>query len=88
MLGRQERKGRPVPLALESFLPEVQGMKITIDKRLCKCCALCARSCPKSVYQISDDGRPEIRALDQCVGCSLCVFICPEMAIVLKGGAE
>lgn len=54
---------------------------ISINKRLCKQCGLCVHFCPKNV--LASDGRGYIyaRQVEECIGCQICFFRCPDFAL-------
>lgn len=61
-------------------------MKILVDEKLCKGCAICVNICPRKVfdistqlstgYNISSPSRPQ-----DCIKCRLCEMSCPDFAI-------
>lgn len=62
-------------------------MAVTIDKNLCKGCALCVTACPKNVFEISSEVNRKgffvsatVRESD-CVQCGVCEKTCPDLAI-------
>ncbi|MBM4331531.1 MAG: ferredoxin family protein [Deltaproteobacteria bacterium] len=65
-------------------------MAITIVKDFCKGCGFCIVSCPKKVFDLSDEMNkkgyrlPAPVRIDDCTGCSLCDLYCPDFAIVLE----
>lgn len=69
--------------------------KITVDKLLCKGCALCVSVCPKKIVAIdrgaiNDKGyNPAmVTEMEQCIACCMCAIMCPDSAITVeKGGA-
>jgi len=64
--------------------------RLTIDKALCKGCALCAAVCPAHVLRMSQTldvhGNPcaEPAPDKVCVGCQMCALICPDAAIKIQ----
>jgi 2-oxoglutarate ferredoxin oxidoreductase subunit delta len=68
--------------------------KHTVDIERCKGCGLCVEVCPKHVLEISGEintkgyypvyqARPE-----NCVFCSTCCIMCPDVAITITEIAE
>ncbi|GHV37255.1 hypothetical protein FACS1894187_13540 [Synergistales bacterium] len=62
-------------------------MSVTIDKNLCKGCALCVTACSKNVFEIGTEVNQKgfsvsvaARAGD-CVQCGVCEKTCPDLAI-------
>lgn len=62
-------------------------MRITIDSRWCKGCALCVRACPKDVLEIGRERSAggylmpcAVRA-EACIGCKSCERSCPDVCI-------
>jgi 2-oxoglutarate ferredoxin oxidoreductase subunit delta len=60
---------------------------IKIDKELCKGCTYCINACPFDVIVIENTFNTKgffpahPKYLDKCTGCSMCAFMCPEIAI-------
>lgn len=65
-----------------------------IDENRCKGCILCVEVCPKNVLEISNkvntkgyfsvyQARPE-----DCIYCSACCIMCPDVAITITKIAE
>lgn len=61
--------------------------KIEINRKWCKKCGLCAKYCPKNVYEIDFYSAPQVKNLEACIGCMVCENRCPDFAIsVTKEG--
>jgi dihydroorotate dehydrogenase/NAD-dependent dihydropyrimidine dehydrogenase PreA subunit len=56
--------------------------RAVIDPALCGLCRICARVCFKAA-PVEADGTMRIVS-ERCVGCGLCVSVCPEKAIALQ----
>ncbi len=57
-----------------------------VDERLCRGCLRCYESCVHGAIEVEtgDDGLPLARVLEvQCVGCGVCVLVCPSGAMAL-----
>ena len=65
-------------------------MAVSIDKELCKSCAMCVSLCPKKVFEITHlvnkKGYNYAAAVRQedCVGCRKCEKMCPDFAIYVE----
>lgn len=55
--------------------------KVSIDRKLCKGCSLCAGFCPKGNLKFVDG---ELAFEGECTGCMLCVRYCPDMGITVE----
>ena len=65
---------------------------VVINKDYCKGCSLCIEYCKKGVLKFSDDFNIQgyRYAVPQsgidCIGCMVCVLVCPEVAIEVYDG--
>ena len=65
--------------------------QINVDEQYCKGCHLCISQCKKEVLAVSSKRNakgyliPEARTPQECIGCSQCEMICPDMAITVEG---
>ena len=65
-----------------------------IDSERCKGCGLCVSVCPKHVLELSKKVSargyyPSFQARpDDCIHCTLCCIMCPDVAITIKETAE
>lgn len=57
---------------------------LTVEKNLCKGCAICVAFCPKGVLEM-DSGKVVIKNIDACIQCGQCELRCPDYAIYLGG---
>lgn len=55
-----------------------------INRKWCKKCGLCARYCPKGVFELDVFNSPMIVNADACIGCKQCEYRCPDFAISIK----
>ena len=66
--------------------------KISIDRELCKGCALCIEFCPQKLITLSDKLNAagylpaEPKDSQDCSGCTNCALVCPEVAIEVYRG--
>lgn len=65
--------------------------KIIVDKKLCKGCGLCVKSCPRKIIkldktEINAKGYHPASLTDEgkCTGCSMCATMCPDVAITVE----
>ena len=58
-----------------------------VDPELCSACETCLDRCQMSAITINEDGIAEIN-LNRCIGCGLCVTMCPEEALHLETKPE
>jgi len=73
------------------------SFRIHVATEICKGCGLCSSLCPKSVLRLSDRRNERGHTIveadrpDECVGCLVCQFNCPDFAIYVeesKGAGE
>ena len=57
------------------------SIKINID--WCKGCELCVAFCPNNVLQIGDDRKAEAIREEDCTGCLVCEYKCPDFSITV-----
>jgi len=50
----------------------------------CKDCGICFEFCPKKNLKASEDGSPELIDPEDCTGCKLCEYLCPDFAIQVQ----
>lgn len=55
-----------------------------VKKNWCKRCGFCVEFCPANVYEFGEDGYPEPVRLEDCTRCQLCLYICPDFAIIAE----
>lgn len=56
-------------------------LQIIINKGKCSSCGVCVEACPADVLEIDDDGKPRVKALNECIVCRNCQHLCPKKAI-------
>ena len=56
-------------------------LKIMINKKKCISCGVCVEACPADVLEIEDDGKPRVKALNECIVCRNCQHLCLKKAI-------
>lgn len=63
--------------------------KIEVNDFYCKACGLCISACPKQVIRLAPDRlnargyHPAEQFKDDCIACSTCAIICPDVAITV-----
>lgn len=63
--------------------------RVTFREDLCKGCGLCLEVCPKRIIQFSRQlnlkgyysATVPDEDLNQCIGCTFCAIMCPDVAI-------
>ena len=63
---------------------------VHVAVEICKGCGLCIAYCPKDVLRLAKEPNKkgytvvEVYQLENCVGCKLCEFNCPDFAICVN----
>ena len=57
------------------------------DEKICHKCFSCINNCPHEVYEVVD-GEPYAVYPDRCVGCRICMEMCPNKAIEIEAIPE
>ncbi|MBA4372514.1 MAG: electron transporter RnfB [Thermodesulfovibrio sp.] len=57
--------------------PSLQNNLSKIDINKCKVCGLCATKCPTKAITDFIPQRPKALIMDNCIGCQICVKVCP-----------
>ena len=52
-----------------------------VDLKRCKGCSLCVAFCPKQVFEKNSMGKPIVKAPENCIGCRMCEYRCPDYAL-------
>lgn len=58
--------------------------EIRLDRALCKGCGICTALCPKQVFDADIEGKPVTARAEDCIGCKLCAFRCPDFALKVE----
>ncbi|RKX74163.1 MAG: 2-ketoglutarate ferredoxin oxidoreductase subunit delta [Spirochaetes bacterium] len=61
---------------------------LSIKRNWCKRCGYCVEFCPKNVFDIGEDGYPVVARLEDCNECRICVYICPDLAVIAEPEVE
>lgn len=58
--------------------------RIEINKKWCKECYICSDLCPQGVLKASENDKIIVQNIDECSGCRLCEYRCPDYAIKVE----
>ncbi len=63
---------------------------VTVLKDRCKECGICIEFCPQKVFDRGPDEKSEPARVEDCIGCMLCQYRCPDFAVWVEeeGGEE
>ncbi len=61
-----------------------RAIDVVVNETLCRSCDICVKFCPEDVLV----SRPplykaEVVRIEQCTGCRMCEFLCPDWAILV-----
>ncbi len=60
------------------------SFSLKVYNERCKDCGICFEFCPKDNLEASEDGSPRLKSKDDCTGCRLCEYLCPDFAIQVE----
>ena len=58
-----------------------KSFRLNVYNERCKECGICFAFCPKDNLRTTEDGSPEFIDPENCTGCKLCEYMCPDFAI-------
>ncbi len=62
-----------------------RAFEISINETLCRSCAVCWEICAPDVLDFQPPlNKAIVVSQDQCTGCRLCEWLCPDWAIVVR----
>lgn len=61
---------------------------VELFRRFCKSCMLCLNICSKDVFAVNERGQVVVGDADKCIGCRLCVEICPDFALEVESNGD
>ena len=69
-------------------MTEKKKYKVDVIKERCKECGICIEFCPKQVFERGPDEKSEVVRVQDCIGCQLCQYRCPDFAIWVEEEGE
>jgi len=58
-------------------------LKVILNSAWCKACGICIALCPRQVLEADGGGRPSASREEDCSGCRLCEYRCPDLALTV-----
>jgi len=59
-----------------------------INRDWCKSCGICIHFCPRQVLAADETGQAQARHPENCIGCRMCEYRCPDLAINVMAQEE
>jgi uncharacterized protein (DUF362 family)/Pyruvate/2-oxoacid:ferredoxin oxidoreductase delta subunit len=72
-----------IPNFVQNFLTEIIIAKPLINKKTCKSCGICVKSCPAEIITMNSKGA-YIKTYKSCIKCYCCQEACPYKSIQLS----
>ena len=64
-----------------------KSFKVAINN-WCKHCGICYAFCPVKVFTRDEKERVFVSHPEKCIGCRMCEYRCPDLAITVSGTEE
>jgi 2-oxoglutarate ferredoxin oxidoreductase subunit delta len=64
-----------------------KSFKVAINN-WCKHCGICYAFCPVKVFTRDEKERVFVTHPEKCIGCRMCEYRCPDLAITVSGTEE
>lgn len=57
---------------------------VALKQEWCKACGICIDLCPTKTITAAIDGKAQVTAEENCIGCRSCVIHCPDFCIKVE----
>lgn len=64
----------------------MSGYNVQVNTKWCKNCGICVEFCPRKVLALTEKKKLIIVDEKACVGCKMCEYRCPDLAITIVKG--
>ncbi len=65
-------------------LPQIKLTAVKINEVWCKKCGICTAFCSRGVLVQTPDKKILAEKIENCIGCGICVNLCPDYALSLE----
>lgn len=83
-MGINDFRGKGGSAVQGGLAPKLTTNVVKVNDAWCKKCGICADFCQRKVLIQGQDKKIQVKNSENCVGCYLCINLCPDYAISLE----